>query len=551
MIDSVGALGDQGRLTSASWLLVAFGVGLLLVWGLRWLGRSSGSRLGATASVTGGLVALALGFVGVWLADNAAGPLAGSTHPAAAQPASAPVSQADGQVRQFQLTVGRTQWELAPGKVVDAYSYNGQVPGPELRVTEGDTVRVTVTNELDEPTTVHWHGVDVPAAMDGVPDTSGPPIAPGGTFTYEFVATPAGTRWYHAHFDEMNQQAGGLTGALVIEPRDPPATRPDREYTLITGEWLTADGTQPLAVPTPSAGGGMAGMAGNGMGGGTLGNDSGMSTTRPPFDTFTVNGKAYPSAALLVVNQGERVRLRLINASATDTQVFALAGHRLTMTHSDGNPLASPVEVDAVPLGVGERADVEFVADNPGRWKLEALMPALSDRGQMVDLTDVVYAGHEGDVARDFPSDARIKIANYTDLTGPPHPAAPDRTYELTLSGGMMMMGMGSDAWTINGRSYPDTPPIDVKVGQRVRLRLFNMSMEDHPMHLHGHTFQLVAVNGRSVDGPLKDTITLRHMEQYDIEFVANNPGTPGTWLFHCHNLVHMMGGLMTEVRYS
>ena len=119
---------------------------------------------------------------------------------------------------------------------------------------------------------------------------------------------------------------------------------------------------------------------------------------------------------------------------------------------------------------------------------------------------------------------------------------------ELTLSGGMMMTGMGSDAWTINGRSYPDTPPIDVKVGQRIRLRLFNMSMEDHPMHLHGHTFQLVAVNGRSVDGPLKDTITLRHMEQYDIEFVANNPGT---WLFHCHNLVHMMGGLMAQVRYS
>jgi len=249
-----------------------------------------------------------------------------------------------------------------------------------------------------------------------------------------------------------------------------------------------------------------------------------------------------------MVRQGERVRLRLINASATDTQVFALAGHRLTVTHSDGNPLANPVDVDAVPLGVGERADVEFVADNPGRWKLEALMPALSDQGQMVDLTDVVYEGHQGDAARDFPADARLRIASYADFSGPPHPAAPDRTYELTLSGGMMMMGMGSDAWTINGRSYPDTPPVDVKVGQRIRLRLFNMSMEDHPMHLHGHTFQVVAINGRSLDGPLKDTITLRHMEQYDIEFVANNPGT---WLFHCHNLVHMMGGLMTQVRYS
>jgi len=159
-----------------------------------------------------------------------------------------------------------------------------------------------------------------------------------------------------------------------------------------------------------------------------------------------------------------------------------------------------------------------------------------------------VYAGHQGDAARDFPADARIRIASYADFTGPPHPALPDRTYELTLSGGMMMMGMGSDAWTINGRSYPDTPPIDVKVGQRIRLRLFNMSMEDHPMHLHGHTFQVVGINGRAVDGPLKDTLTIHPMEQYDIEFVANNPGT---WLFHCHNLVHMMGGLMAQVRYS
>src|SRR2546428_12727443 len=111
-------------------------------------------------------------------------------------------------------------------------------------------------NELDEPTTVHWHGVDVPAAMDGVPDTSGPPIAPGGTFTYEFVATPAGTRWYHAHFDELNQQGGGLTGALIIERRDAPITA-DRDHTVLTQEWVTTASGQPLAAPAPAAGGGM------------------------------------------------------------------------------------------------------------------------------------------------------------------------------------------------------------------------------------------------------------------------------------------------------
>src|SRR5712692_1960920 len=449
MIDPVGTFGDQGWLISASWLLVALGVGLLLVWSLRRFGRSSGSRRPDAAAVTGGLVALALGLAGVSFAAAGAVPFLSNTRPAAAQPASAPLPQTDGQVREFQLTVGRARWEVAPGRFADAYTYNGQVPGPELRVTEGDTVRVTVKNELDEPTTVHWHGVEVPVAMDGVPDTSGPPIAPGGTFTYEFVATPAGTRWYHAHFDELNQQGGGLAGPLIIEPRDQPSTKTDREYTLLTGEWITMAGT--LAVPTPSAAGGMGGM---------MGNTGAMTSasTRPPFDMFTVNGKSYQAAAPLVVRQGERIRLRLINASATDTQVFALAGHRLTVTHSDGNPLATPVDVDAVPLGVGERADVEFVADTPGRWKLEAFLPALSDRGQMVDLTDVVYEGHESDAVRDFPAGASIRIGRYADFTGPPHPAAPDRTYELTLSGGMMMMGMGSDAWTINGRSYPDTP---------------------------------------------------------------------------------------------
>src|SRR5712671_3415911 len=266
MIDPVGTLGDQAWLISASWLLVALGVGLLLVWSLRRFGRSSGSGRADAASVTGGLVVWGLGLAGVSLAAVGASPFLANARPAAALPASAPQPQTDGQVRQFKLTVGRTQWELAPGKVVDAYTYNGQVPGPELRVTEGDTVRVTVKNELDEPTTVHWHGVDVPSAMDGVPDTSGPPIAPGGTFTYEFVATPAGTRWYHAHFDELNQQGGGLTGALVIEPRDPPTTKPDREYTLLTGEWVTAAVNQaPSAAPTPSVTGGMAGMGGGMM----------------------------------------------------------------------------------------------------------------------------------------------------------------------------------------------------------------------------------------------------------------------------------------------
>jgi len=344
----------------------------------------------------------------------------------------------------------------------------------------------------------------------------------------------------------LAQQGGGLVGALIIEPRDPQpqSARPDREFTLVSGEWVTSSTTAPtgpMLMPTPGSAGGMDSMMGQGAG------PMAQGVGRLNYDTFTLNGKTYSAAPPLMVRQGERVRLRLINANATDTQIFALPGHRLSVTHTDGNVLQQPVQVEAVPLGVGERADVEFVADNPGRWQLEAFMPALSSQGEVVPLSDIVYEGHEADAAQDFAPDAQVRIASYANFGGPPHPDPPDRVYELTLSGGVMM-GMGSPTnWTINGKNYPNTDPLEVHLGQRVRLKLLNMSMEDHPMHLHGHTFQVVAANGRAIDGPLKDTLTVRHMEQYEIEFVADNPGD---WLFHCHNLVHMGGGLMTEIHY-
>jgi FtsP/CotA-like multicopper oxidase with cupredoxin domain len=275
--------------------------------------------------------------------------------------------------------------------------------------------------------------------------------------------------------------------------------------------------------------------------GGMMGSGAGA----PLFDAFAVNGKTYPHAPPLIVRQGERVRLRLVNAGATQTQVFALAGHALTLTHADGNPLVRPVPAEAVLLGVGERADVEFVADHPGRWRLRSVLPDQFGQGLGID---VVYEGHEGDPVQDLPPDARLRPVSFAAMAGAPHAGGAARTYELTLSGASMGMRGDADTWTINGRSYPDAQPIAVRPGERVRLRLSNMSMLDHPMHLHGHSFQIVAIGGQPVDGPIKDTLTIRHMEQYEVEFVAADPGT---WLFHCHNLVHMAGGLMAEVRYG
>ncbi|MGH2521235.1 MAG: multicopper oxidase family protein, partial [Anaerolineales bacterium] len=244
-------------------------------------------------------------------------------------PTSAPFGRPEVEIA---LTAKQAQWELAPGKVITAWTYNGKVPGEAIRVREGDRVRVTLKNDLPEPTTVHWHGIDVPTNMDGVPDISQPAVQPGETFTYEFEAQPAGTRWYHTHFNSAKQMDLGLYAPFIIEPPTPD-TPTDREYTLLLDDWVTGT-TTPNASPTED---GMMGGAPNGvMGGGMMGGDSSggmmggmMGNTGPAYDTFTVNGKAFPVTEPLKVKQGERVRLRLINASNMQTFVIRLAGHRL------------------------------------------------------------------------------------------------------------------------------------------------------------------------------------------------------------------------------
>lgn len=446
--------------------------------------------------------------------------------------------RAGGQMREFRLTASAMTYEFVRGQPTTAWAYNNQVPGPELRVREGDLVRVIFTNNLPEPTTIHWHGVNVPTSIDGVPDISQPPVPPGGTFTYEFIATPAGTRWYHAHFAEHTQLQLGLYAPLIIEPRDV-GTRYDRDNTITFGEWspdaLHPDHNQPN----------------DGMGSMMDGNM--MSTPDDPNVKFTVNGKASPAAPPLLVRQGERVRLRFINASAMQKHVIRLEGHTMKITHVDGNPLSPPREVEAIEIGAGERYDVEVTANNPGVWALHCVRPGHTERGLK---TIVRYEGAADDSreSADIRNTRGFRVWPDTILTqrqAAGETTRPDKQFQLTLSGGMMMGGMmggdGANTWTINGKAYPNTDPLIVKQGDRVRVRLFNMSMEDHPMHLHGHSFAVLQYDGRPITPMVRDTLTVRHMEIYDVEFVADNPGT---WFFHCHNAEHMEGGLITLVKY-
>ncbi len=254
-------------------------------------------------------------------------------------------------VKEFALVAEAFNWEYVTGKTLVAWGYNGQIPGPEIRVTEGDKVRIVVTNKLPKATSVHWHGVDVPFDQDGVPGVTQKAIKPGETYTYEFVAKPAGTRMYHTHggvamMDEAEQLDMGLSGAFIIEPKNYAANKPDREYTLMLDEWDTA---------------GMSNM----MGGAKMGSMAGMA-----YNTFTINGRAFPDTEPLKVKKGERVRIRMINVGTSTIHPMHLHGHQFKVVAVDGNPvpLAAQLTRNTQPIHPGETYDIEFIANNPGTW---------------------------------------------------------------------------------------------------------------------------------------------------------------------------------------
>jgi FtsP/CotA-like multicopper oxidase with cupredoxin domain len=245
-------------------------------------------------------------------------------------------------VKEFSLTVGMLRWNILPAVEVAAMAYNGQVPGPRIRLTAGERARFVITNELDEETTVHWHGQQVPNEQDGAGAITQRPIQPGETYTYEWSPPVAGTFFYHTHSRADVQQALGLYGALIVDP--PQAPQPyDREYVIQIGEWRVIDGNTFPAMDL------------DGM--------------KPNF--FTLNGKAYPATERLSAVVGERVRIRFIG-SGQFIHPMHLHGQPFEIVETDGNlvPPGARLVKDTVLVGPGERYDVEFVARAPGQWLL-------------------------------------------------------------------------------------------------------------------------------------------------------------------------------------
>lgn len=387
-----------------------------------------------------------------------------------------------------------------------ALAYNGTVPGPLLRVRHGQRFRARYVSDVRVPTSIHWHGMILPNAMDGAAGVTQPAVADGGEYLYDFVPSPPGTRWYHDHGFDL-ASARGLFGMFVVEdPDDQPF---DREYVLIFHDvpvWSSVDDALRGVSRVP-----MRPMPMNAMAMPPMGDEI-------AYSAYCINGAARPAGVNLTVRAGERLRLRVLNASPTLTHALIAGGHELTVTHADGNRLALPLAVDALRLGTGERLDATLIARSSGTI-------ALTEPNATEGLRVFSYASAGG--------------------SGGAAPAAPP-TYELELGGG----GFGNPRWTIDGATWPHTQKLDVIAGERVVLRFSNRSSMEHPMHLHGHRFALTESDGIRFARPLLKDVAVVGPNGGTMtwEFSADSPA--GRWLLHCHNDIHMIGGMMTEVVY-
>ena len=413
-------------------------------------------------------------------------PMSSLTEPPGAQP-----------VKSFTLTT-----EVAQVDGRQAYTYNGTVPGPELRVTEGDRLRVTLVNHLPESTSIHWHGLRLPNAEDGVSGVTQDAVPPGGSFTYEFVVKDPGTYWYHSHQHAEQQIDSGLYGALVVEPKQGPLY--DRDLVAMVG---------------------------------------GANEQEAPLH--------------LAAQPGQSVRLRLINAIGSDMtgtpELLVLAGAPYRVVSLDGHELNAPQQLgpELLPLGTGQRADLAFTVPASGQVEVLNERPKTGSREPRR-----VWATLGEGAAPTLPDAATLPRFDLTSYGLPaPDPVAARASFDVSQDlriGNQVGFRFGQRQFihTLNGKSFPDTAPIMVREGQYVRLRFINTTDEYHPMHLHGHVFSVLSKDGKPITGsPVHlDSVLVGPHETWEVGFLADNPGL---WMLHCHVLVHSAFGLSTMVDYE
>ena len=421
----------------------------------------------------------------------------------------------------------------------DVWAYDGMEPGPTLRVPQGLPVRLQVINGPDQDTTVHWHGVRLPNAMDGVPGLTQPPIRPGESFAYEFTPPDAGTFWYHSHANSLEQLGRGLAGALIVEESSPIAV--DRDLVWMLTDWrLTPEG-------------GLSPGFGNGM-------EAAMSGHVGNF--VTLNGSVPGDQS---VKAGERIRLRLVNGALARMMALRFEGHRPTVVALDGQP-CDPHEPKDGRLLLGPAMRIDVILDMQGEPSRRYRVIDDFYDGLSYTLTELVY--NAGAPVRAYPAGASLALPR-NPLPEPD--LAHSERHDIKLQCGMMaaggMMGLGGmngmaspgmdggAAWAINGMSMAgdgqkDMPPLlTFKRGRSVLLNLRNETAWWHPMHLHGHSFGVLSRNGAPVrHRQWQDTVLLAPRDVVECAFVADNPGN---WMLHCHVMNHQVAGLMSVLRVA
>ncbi len=454
--------------------------------------------------------------------------------------------QVGSQTAAIPLIAGPATVDLA-GRRARTWAYNGTVPGPVVRVTAGETLRVKLTNHLEQATSVHWHGIALPNAMDGVPGVTQPGVEPDAEFDYEFVAPDPGTYFFHPHMGMQLDQ--GLYAPLIVDdPHDPGGY--DAEWIIVLDDWTDGIGRRPERIlarlqrgmgmgsgSTSEGGMDMGGMDHGDMAAGSLISDvlGGMAGD-VAYPLYLLNGRPPKDPETFTASAGQRIRLRIINAGSDTAFRFAVAGHPLTVTHADGYSVV-PVTGDAVLLGMGERVDALVTVDDGAH-------PVIARaEGKGKSARAVLRAG-SGSITRWAAPELDRQLLTVADLSPDPAVAlatkAPDRTHRLALGGNDMTY-----RWTINGATYDPAVLYPAALGERVRLVFENTSTMWHPMHLHGHTFAVVRDES---PGVRKDTVIVTPGETITVDFDATNPGR---WMLHCHNTYHLEAGMMTTVQVA
>ncbi|MFJ6834186.1 multicopper oxidase family protein [Streptomyces sp. NPDC091209] len=499
----------------------------------------------------------------------------GSNSPSLLSPSGSQVARAQrkrsgtGRVQSLNVTAVPATLDLGGGVLAKSWAFGGQVPGKEIRVSTGDTLAAELSNQLPSGTTtsVHWHGISLRSDMDGVPPVTQTPVRAGSSFTYRFIANTPGTYFFHPHVGVQVDR--GLYAPLIVEdPREPLSY--DDEWVVVLDDWLDGVTGTPDDVfaelshqmpgmdtkrtgPTGSTGskGAMSSPSPSSSapsGDGTptkfrlsgassplLGSDAG--DVKYPY--HLVNGRVPTDPVVYAGKPGRRVRLRIINAGADTAYRVALGGHKLTVTHTDGFPVEHQ-EVDAVLIAMGERYDVLVTLDD-GVFPLVALAEGKDVAGMALVRTGSGSAPEP--TVRPAELDGLLVTAAQLRASDGVRLEAkdPDLVHRVNLSG-----NMDAYNWAINGRQFdmadPTANPLLVQEGQRVQIDFFNSTRMWHPMHLHGHTYQLTD------GGPRKDTTIVLPRSKVSVVFDADNPGQ---WMLHCHNAYHSEAGMMALLAYG